>query len=77
MSRALGAAFVALVVVALPGLADAQSCPSANVSDVLADPRVQDALDQAWRDSMEGTEDEHEEGGWISSAATRTPSRTR
>ena len=55
---------LALQVVASPSSAQG-ACPSAQVDDVLNDPRVQEALDQAWRDSMEGTDAEHEEGGWI------------
>jgi von Willebrand factor type D domain len=51
-------------LLAFPARAYAE-CPSPHVDDVLNDPRVQEALDQAWRDSMEGTEGEHEEGGWI------------
>lgn len=49
----------------LPHAAWAQACPSPNVNDVINDPRVQEGLDQAWADSMEGTENEHEEGGWV------------
>lgn len=41
------------------------ACPSMNVNDVLNDPRVQEALDQAWADSLEGTPEEREEGGYI------------
>lgn len=48
-----------------------EGCPSSNVNDVLNDPRVQEALDQAWRDSLEGTENEHEEGGYISQCQNR------
>jgi hypothetical protein len=33
--------------------------------DILKDPIVQDALQTAWVNSQEGTENEHEEGGWI------------
>jgi hypothetical protein len=39
--------------------------PPKTVKDVLDDPGVQDQLDDAWRDSNEGADDEHEEGGWI------------
>ena len=65
MNRSLTIIFVVAVqLLAMPLRAWAE-CPSSNVNDVLNDPRVQEALDQAWRDSMEGSEDEHEEGGWV------------
>lgn len=66
------AAVLALQVWLIPARAWAQAeCPSANVNDVLNDPRVQEALDQAWRDSQEGTESEHEEGGYIQQCQNR------
>ena len=40
-------------------------CPSANINDVMKDPRVQEEMADAWNDSHEGQPDEHEEGGWI------------
>lgn len=40
-------------------------CPSANINDVMNDPRVREEIADAWRDSHEGQPDEHEEGGWI------------
>ncbi len=65
MKRPLTAGLMlGLHLLALPARAYAD-CPSSTVNDVLRDPRVQEALDQAWRDSMEGTDDEHEEGGYI------------
>jgi hypothetical protein len=59
----MAAALIGLL--ASPWAASAQGCPSDNVSDVLKDPRVQEALADAWADSHEGQPDEHEEGGWI------------
>lgn len=57
---------VALGCQLLAVTARAQSaCPSMDVNDVLNDPRVQEALDQAWADSLEGTPDEREEGAYI------------
>ena len=53
------------MIVLLPLRAFAQTCPSSDINDVMNDPRVREALDEAWRDSMEGTPDEHEEGAWI------------
>ena len=41
------------------------TCPSLDIFEILNDPVVQNALDEAWRDSQEGTPNEHEEGGWI------------
>lgn len=65
MRRIAPTAFIlAVQLLAIPLRVWAE-CPSPNVADVLNDPRVQDALEQAWRDSMEGTEGEHEEGGFI------------
>lgn len=61
---AIVVSFLLLLANAGPLLAQA-ACPSANIADVLKDPRVQEALDNAWRDSHEGQPDEHEEGGWI------------
>lgn len=40
-------------------------CPDLDIYEILQDPVVQEGLDRAWRDSREGTENEHEEGGWI------------
>lgn len=54
-----------VLMLAWPMHAWAQACPSFTVADVINDPVVQDALDQAWADSLEGTPDEHEEGGWV------------
>ncbi len=41
------------------------TCPSAAVGDVMRDPVVRGALDDAWRDSLEGTPREREEGGFV------------
>jgi hypothetical protein len=62
--RALIVSTVAAYTLGSP-IASLAQCPSSNVNDVLNDPVVQDALDRAWRDSHEGYEDEHEEGGDI------------
>ncbi|MGH9944051.1 MAG: Mov34/MPN/PAD-1 family protein, partial [Pyrinomonadaceae bacterium] len=35
------------------------------VKDLLKDPLVKNALNQAWSDSQTGTKNYHEEGGWI------------
>jgi hypothetical protein len=62
--RGLIAVLAVAYTLARPIAALAQ-CPSPDIEDVLRDEAVQDALDRAWRDSHEGTEGEHEEGGDI------------
>ena len=57
--------FVAGALVLAAATAARAQCPSDSITDVLKDPRVREALDDAWRDSHEGDADEHEEGGWI------------
>lgn len=57
---------LAFTIILLFGVSEVQAeCPSPNVSDVLKEPVVSQALDDAWKDSNEGKHDEHEEGGWI------------
>lgn len=53
------------LVVASGGSGAVGPCPSADVSAVGNDPVVRAALDGAWRDSNEGSPDEHEEGGFV------------
>ncbi len=64
MRHTAGALVVGSLLLLMAAAAHAQ-CPSDHISDVLKDPRVREALDDAWRDSHEGDADEHEEGGWI------------
>jgi hypothetical protein len=40
-------------------------CPSLNIDDVLKDKTVQEALDEAWKKSLEGTPQEREAGAWV------------
>jgi hypothetical protein len=47
-------------------------CPSPNVNDVLKDPLVQKAFEEAWRKSFEG--DPQEEGFWVVQVREPTPS---
>ncbi len=65
------------VVVALGGGSATSACPSAAAADVVRDPVVQGALDDAWRDSHEGFPDEHEEGGFIFQCPTSGGYETR
>ena len=53
------------VVFALTGGAGAAVCPSMDRNDVVNDPVVRAALDDAWRASHEGAPGEHEEGGFV------------
>ncbi|MBL9100617.1 MAG: VWD domain-containing protein [Myxococcales bacterium] len=43
----------------------ASPCPSPDVDDVVQDPKVREAMDEAWRRSEEGTDGEHEESFWV------------
>ncbi len=52
--------FVATSSVA--GSAQAMGCPSARINDVLSNPTVASAMDTAWSNSKEGTDEEHIEG---------------
>ncbi|MEL6484361.1 MAG: hypothetical protein AAFP96_05890, partial [Bacteroidota bacterium] len=52
-------------IVVSPLWGQTTSCPSLDIFEILNDPVVQNALDEAWSDSQEGTPNEHEEGGWI------------
>jgi len=45
--------------------AQSTTCPSLDIYEILQDPVVQEALQVAWINSEEGTDNEHEEGGWI------------
>jgi ankyrin repeat protein len=65
VSSVAGLALTGWLVVALGGGAGAVGCPSAAVGDVMQDPVVRAALDDAWRASHEGYSDEHEEGGFV------------
>jgi ankyrin repeat protein len=40
-------------------------CPDGSIWETIVDPDVNQAMDDAWVDSQEGTPDEHEEGGWV------------
>lgn len=56
---------LALVLTLATTLQAAAGCPPADAQSIAQDPTVAAAFDQAWRDSLEGTPGEHEEGGWI------------
>ena len=65
------------LVVALGGGGRGGACPSAAAADVVRDPVVAAALDDAWRDSHEGSPDEHEEGGFVFQCPTSNGYETR
>jgi hypothetical protein len=52
----------------------AAPCPSPGQLDLLDNPVIQQALDEAWVDSQEGTPEEHEEGGYVYQCGNTTAS---
>jgi hypothetical protein len=57
--------FAAVVMAITVAMQAVTGCLPIDAQTLAQDPTVSAAFDQAWHESLEGTPDEHEEGGWI------------